>query len=176
MTTLVYTPLSFDDLHIRLLTLHPGEYNDRIRISLHKVRLLSAIGQRDESVQSQVQSPLQANNYIPSYEALSYAWGPSENARTITKTSASSDALISVTENLDTALRHLRYTKAGRLLWIDAICIDQENVAERSCQVSFMGTIYALATRVAVWLGPKDGDSSYAMDLVESLGQKLAVD
>lgn len=37
--------------------------------------------------------------------------------------------------------------------WIDAICIDQENLNERNVQVSMMPTIYRSAESVLVWLG-----------------------
>lgn len=124
------------------------------------------------------------------YEALSYVWGAADNpegirvlASTATGTQEedvaySSDhaAPLHVTENLASALRHLRQQDAARTLWIDAICIDQQNVAERSEQVGKMGHIYRSATRVLVWLGPASPDSDLAMGLVDHLGQVLRFD
>jgi hypothetical protein len=53
-------------------------------------------------------------------------------------------------------------------LWVDALCIDQENVTERSHQVNLMGTIYKAAARVVVWLGPLEPDGAIA-DIFEKV-------
>jgi hypothetical protein len=86
----------------------------------------------------------------PSYEALSYRWGPDEAYKEISINSNK----FPVRRNLWWALYHLRKTLFWkRVLWIDGICIDQQNVSERGSQVMIMGLIYSLATRVLVWLG-----------------------
>ena len=46
----------------------------------------------------------------------------------------------------------------ARLLWADAICIDQSNLRERGEQVQLMRSIYQQAKEVLVWLGPEDED------------------
>ncbi|CAG9978598.1 unnamed protein product [Clonostachys byssicola] len=58
-----------------------------------------------------------------------------------------------VTPNLENALRYLRRNKGVRILWIDALCIDQKNEAEKLMQVQKMGWIYANAHMVTIWLG-----------------------
>ncbi|CAH0052464.1 unnamed protein product [Clonostachys solani] len=58
-----------------------------------------------------------------------------------------------VTRNLENALRHLRRSKGVRILWIDALCIDQKNEAEKLVQVQKMDWIYANAYMVLIWLG-----------------------
>jgi len=58
-----------------------------------------------------------------------------------------------VTENVLTILQHLRHETQGRCLWIDALCIDQNNDAEKSLQVPLMRLIYAKAQAVIIWLG-----------------------
>lgn len=85
-----------------------------------------------------------------SYEALSYVWGD-KPSRPI----YCGGRYILVSPNCDAAMRHLRNTHTSRLLWIDAICIDQSADAadERSCQVRLMNHVYNLAQRVIVWLG-----------------------
>ena len=45
---------------------------------------------------------------------------------------------MSITPNLDRAMRWLRYVDRERVFWIDAICIDQENIEERGRQVGYM--------------------------------------
>ncbi|PYH68901.1 HET domain-containing protein [Aspergillus vadensis CBS 113365] len=74
------------------------------------------------------------------YEALSYVWG----------------------SQIETPLVHLRDHQLERILWIDAICINQEDADEKSEQIPLMRSIYAQAARVIVWLGEamRDGDEA----------------
>jgi hypothetical protein len=104
------------------------------------------------------------------YEALSYTWGSPTSKRTIFLDGQK----FLVTRNLEIALRHLRYVKDERYLWIDALCINQESVKERNQQVRKMGEIYKKATKVVVWLGPASEDSNIGMDfLVEACARRL---
>jgi hypothetical protein len=72
---------------------------------------------------------------------------------------------IQVRENLFAALWHLRSETETKVLWIDALCINQEDVVERSAQVSMMGEIYSHAFQVQVWLcqGSKDTQEAFAL-------------
>jgi Heterokaryon incompatibility protein (HET) len=60
---------------------------------------------------------------------------------------------LQVTINLALALRYLRREKRARTLWIDALCINQENKAEKDVQIQRMDLIYANASPIVVWLG-----------------------
>jgi len=88
-----------------------------------------------------------------SYEALSYVWG----SRFGTEPIRCEGKLLFVTPNCESALRHLRLKDKTRILWIDAICIDQEtgtsSVEERNSQVALMGEIYKKAARTLCWFG-----------------------
>ncbi|KAJ3532058.1 hypothetical protein NM208_g8486 [Fusarium decemcellulare] len=88
------------------------------------------------------------------YEALSYVWGPPSPNHKLTIGTAS----LPITENCDAALRQLRRLGEERVLWIDAICIDQTAAGtdERNAQVAMMGDIYSAASNVLVWLGEGD--------------------
>jgi hypothetical protein len=84
--------------------------------------------------------------------------------------SNSSSAIISVDgqdlvvwQNLWLALRQLRLGATRRMIWIDAICINQANTTERNHQVSQMSKIHSCAKQVLVWLGPGTGFSDQAM-------------
>ncbi|KAM3075025.1 hypothetical protein ACMFMF_005708 [Clarireedia jacksonii] len=83
------------------------------------------------------------------YEALSYVWGDPDKTLPI----YIDKHQFQVTENLYAALSHLRDYSFERILWIDAICIDQRNPKERQQQVQLMAKIYSNASRVIVWLG-----------------------
>jgi hypothetical protein len=58
-----------------------------------------------------------------------------------------------VSRTLYSALVHLRFEDENRLLWIDAICINQDNISERNWQVSRMGLIYRSTLHTIAWLG-----------------------
>jgi hypothetical protein len=81
------------------------------------------------------------------YKALSYCWESSECGIPISLNGKD----FYVTKNLAAALEHIQYEPG--LYWIDAICINQADVEERSLQVSRMKGIYSQASEVIVWLG-----------------------
>ena len=133
-----YTPLSASR-GIRVVILEPSAaMDDPIRCRIEEISL-------DEKTESS----------LP-YEALSYVWGRPVGSRTID----CSGGMLLVTPNCEAALRHLRLTNRERVLWIDAICIDQASASEKGVQVPLMGDVYAHAARVLIWLGPgSDGTS-----------------
>ncbi|OCK72931.1 HET-domain-containing protein [Lepidopterella palustris CBS 459.81] len=145
------TPSSWD---------HPVQGFDRARYEL-----------RDDNY-------LPGPSYEPEYEALSYTWAselPSTEAY-VSGGAASDRGVVVKIElggNLASALKHLRYEEESRVLWIDAICINQEDVAERNLQVKRMGNIYSFARRVLVWLGPEGKDSTHALSTLQSLASQV---
>lgn len=130
-------------LAIRLLTLHPGKFKRPIQISLEPHDLFEAVEL--------------------GYEALSYAWGDGSKTMPI----FSKGSVICVTENLYTALQYLRHEEEPRRLWIDAVCIDQSDLGERSIQVQLMRYVYPGACRVLAWLGDEDRSSKVAFSTIE---------
>lgn len=101
------------------------------------------------------------NSSVPTeFEALSYFWGNEEADRTL----SIDNTPFSIKPNLETALRELSKGKVERLLWIDAICINQTDLNERNAQVRMMSSIYRSAAQVIIWIGPRwtGGKSSAA--------------
>lgn len=96
----------------------------------------------------------------PQYEALSYAWGTPTPGPSV----SIGKKAVPVTANCLEALKHLRLGLRPRLLWIDAICIDQgkgdKSTHERSHQVELMGEIYSKAQTVLVWLGASESKAA----------------
>ncbi|KAK4169730.1 hypothetical protein QBC43DRAFT_198160 [Cladorrhinum sp. PSN259] len=128
-----YTSLDSSSSQTRLLRLFPQTLSDElwhqctdIECSFETVALESA----------------------PPYEALSYAWGNEDPTVEI----LIDGRRFLIRPNLAYALAALRTTEP-RLLWVDALCINQDNVHERNHQVRLMGDIYRRATTVLVWLG-----------------------
>lgn len=95
----------------------------------------------------------EVSNTKYSYEALSYVWG----ARIGSESIQCNGKQLLVTPNCESALRHLRRKNQSRTMWIDAICIDQEDNPlsniERNAQVALMGEVYQKATSTLCWLG-----------------------
>lgn len=149
-----YSRLDKDSHQIRLLTLLPAALSTPIFLTINT-------------------TPLAKDN-IPNFEALSYAWGSQLDRAEVAITSVTEQQTLPVARNLEQALRHLRLEDQPRVLWIDAICINQQDLPERSSQVKRMADIYSLARRVIVWLGPESDDSELAMSLMGSIGVKIA--
>lgn len=88
------------------------------------------------------------------FEALSYVWGNNVLSSRI----ATDKGIVKITKNCLSALRDLRHTSASRLLWIDAICINQRSNEEKNHQVPLMSRIYATASQTLIYLGPQTND------------------
>ncbi|KAL8789206.1 MAG: hypothetical protein Q9213_001313 [Squamulea squamosa] len=129
----------------------------------------------------------------PPYGALSYTWGNPQSPYSssyidlpqlsVPSIPISCDGeTILVTPNLSDALRMLfdtytsNYGLSHTYIWIDAICIDQGNLAERTMQVSLMGDLYRKAKTVLVWLGYEDeftADTFTTMERLASIPKDL---
>ncbi|KAK3392502.1 heterokaryon incompatibility protein-domain-containing protein [Sordaria brevicollis] len=93
--------------------------------------------------------------YFPEYEALSYTWGTaSGNTKRSRKLYLGHEwSILPITVNCEAALRALRLPNSDRRIWVDAICINQENDDERTHQVQLMPIIYATASQVVIYIG-----------------------
>ena len=95
-----------------------------------------------------------------SYAALSYTWGSPH----ITKQIIIDGCVFEVRKNLYEFL--LVYARRKRCpLWVDAVCIDQDNLSERNEQVRMMGQVYTQATVVYIWLGDLGLDHQLIQEL-----------
>ncbi|QDS75626.1 hypothetical protein FKW77_006754 [Venturia effusa] len=91
------------------------------------------------------------------YETVSYAWGETIFTHWIT---LDGTARLSITANVDSMLRHLRKGHRRVRLWVDAICLNQEDAEEKAVQVQLMGEIYQHAHKLHIWLGPGDDEDA----------------
>jgi hypothetical protein len=147
ITMFQYRPLSYEEQEIRILHLSPGKLGEQINCKLVHVSL-------DER---------------PFYHALSYCWGSPNNQQLIILEGTE----FSVTMNLFEAMNAIRSPTELLVIWIDAICINQQDLVDRSEQVKFMRRIYEDAAMVNVWLGPATKDSSLALTLIRKMGEGL---
>ncbi|KAK3684160.1 heterokaryon incompatibility protein-domain-containing protein [Podospora appendiculata] len=136
----VYTPLISSDW-FRLIELQPGTAPDTIVVRMQSFELSSA----------------------PSYDAISYVWG--DQTKTIPILCDSRPFYI--TENLYWSLARLRDSHEPRVIWTDAICINQADNPERNGQVAHMGSIYRNARTVFICMGDDpDGGAQHVAALV----------
>lgn len=128
---------------IRVLELHPGKLNDIISFDFEIVQL----------------------SKYASFEALSYEWLEKKGSVPV----QCADDRILVTPNCAAALRNLRSESDSRVLWVDAVCIDQENKDEVNDQVAMMADIYRKAKNVIMWLGSIEGNAQSFREVFASL-------
>ena len=141
----IYLPLKSDG-QIRLLRLNGGRYEDPIHFELESVSLWQA----------------------PAFEALSYTWADEtgDSSRCCKVFVGRWWNEFPVTRNCEAALRRLRPEVGDRVLWVDAVCVNQDDVSERSRQVDLMRDIYVAAWRVVLYVGEPTEDSHIALSLV----------
>ncbi|KAF6815136.1 hypothetical protein CPLU01_14224 [Colletotrichum plurivorum] len=101
------------------------------------------------------------------YFALSYTWGDPEPTRQVT----ASGQKMTIRANLEFVLRALRSSKTMLCIWVDAVCIDQENLVERSRQIKRMFEIYHRAVQVYCYVGEPDEASEAALDLIPEFNE-----
>ena len=92
-----------------------------------------------------------------SYEALSYVWGDPTPVVFVKCVDGANEGALGVGASLAKALIAFRLTEQTRRIWVDALCINQKDVAERQSQVRMMGAVYSKAEHVLCWLGPFNG-------------------
>ena len=101
----------------------------------------------------------------PKYEALSYRWGADNDSEKIFVDGLS----VKISRTLKRALQEWQSSTETKLVWVDALCIDQANDQERNEQVTKMRNIYSQAANVVVWLGEGTPSSPLAFSLVRDL-------
>jgi hypothetical protein len=119
----------------------------------------------------------------PKYEALSYWWGDDEarneiiiNSYEPQRNTASKHSLsgfdrhsVFIRPNLEAALRQIRSEEDDVDIWVDAICINQEDMKEKTAQVSRMHEIYSRAENVCIWLGAGVPETKETFDFLKRL-------
>jgi len=154
-----YTPLLDDE--IRLLCLHPASFGDPLSCSLKIVPMKKL------------------TTTLHEFQALSYAWGndppsypvslgdlPKSGECSSTAASTQSYTYL-VRENLYQALQHIRLTDDYLWIWVDALCLNQDDQIEKGQQILKMPDIYSNAWNVIAWLG---GDQESMKDVRRAVG------
>jgi hypothetical protein len=106
------------------------------------------------------------------YYALSYVWGDPK----VTKNITVNGQIFAATANLVAALEILAPFNDGQgdlFMWIDAICINQNNLRERAAQVRMMSAIFMSASSVIAWLGPEGDQSTEVIELIKHIANEI---
>lgn len=136
-----YRSLESDE--VRLLVLNSGQPNDPIECYLEHWIVHKA----------------------KSYTALSYVWGH-EGGRVGIQVDGCAFA---VTNNLYGFLKSYRHATQPSILWVDAICINQNDILERNSQIGLMKRLYEGAEFVLVWLGPEVPGTAQAFKVLSDV-------
>lgn len=194
MPSYKYKPLQSMRRRLRLLRLHGGgllnpeitcelfevEYDkddqNLVRRVLSKAERSAKYERRDKRRSSRT-TPNHAKDVqtqdidddVVGYEALSWCWGQEVKDRAIRIQESGKYYRLAVTRDLTLALKYLRHPHEERILWIDALCIDQENHEERNHQVQMMSLIYSGAKQACIWLGEDTDDSTTAIRFIHEI-------
>jgi hypothetical protein len=149
MSDISFYPHPLPDRAIRLLNIEPGD--------------------SDSPLQCTLQETLLETTTTP-YYALSYVWGSDQHLVPIT----CNCQIHYITPNLHSVLLEYRSRDMGVSLWVDALCINQNDTAERTSQVRMMQEIYSRAACVVVWLGEADEAIKPALRLLKEINAPWA--
>ncbi|KAN0114672.1 HET domain containing protein [Hyaloscypha variabilis] len=149
MTNNIYSELCHERQEIRLVFLNAGQRKDEITAILMVTSL----------------------RWAPEFEALSYVWGDP----LITRPIQLNGQPFQVTENLEAALRRLRHIDRVRIMWIDAICINQRDSREQEHQIGLMRDIFGRCARCVIWLGEEDDETERALEALRWMKDDMHV-
>lgn len=144
--TFTYGP-ALSELEIRLLSIDPGTSKICCNLTTHRL------------------------DTKPVYDALSYAWGDDRQGHAIT----CNGQRLYVIKSLFRALCQLRRKGQTTRLWVDALCINQADNAEKSVQVRMMGDIYRGAQYVRVWLGLAEETDEAGLELLRRVHDRCGL-
>ncbi|KAG5768745.1 hypothetical protein H9Q72_003817 [Fusarium xylarioides] len=145
----IYRGLELKDKQIRLL-----------RLSLDENQPLKATLVRNDLQQA------------PVFWAISYVWGLPPTA--LGPFLDVNGVQVPITDSLSSCLTCLRKQRADALIWVDAICINQNDDTEKAIQVGQMGKVYQTAEQVIIWMGPEQPDEKGVLTTISKLHQSTS--
>ncbi|KAJ4290086.1 hypothetical protein N0V88_006592 [Collariella sp. IMI 366227] len=135
-------------------------------LALGHIRLLSLSTTKDDELCASIKDVPFDKDDPPVYSALSYVWGTGD----FTIPLNCDGAVLHITPTLEEALRQTIKLDHSEALWVDQICINQQNFEERSQQVKMMNSIFKCAGKVLAYLGASTPSTPLAVDLITRVG------
>lgn len=143
---MVYHPLDESHQEIRLLLVKAGSGSDPVQCELqHEF--------------------LDAERGVLNYETISYCWGDASSKAEIFLNGVAT----MVPVNAKLAVLRMRQPDCDRTLWIDSICINQEDKVERAQQIKLMARIYSCGQQNLVWLGAETEITAEAVETMKAI-------
>lgn len=146
----LYRPLNTSADEIRVLEVHAGQYIDALKCTVHNLSL------QDPNIE---------------YETISYSWGRSPKFRHLELDGKRGKAPCLAYR----ALKRMRQVCSSRFLWIDAVCINQSDLEERSQQVAMMNKVYSRSKGNLIYLG-EHGSCVQAFESIRGVLEDAAKD
>jgi lipid-A-disaccharide synthase-like uncharacterized protein len=148
-------------------------HHERLANARRSLRLLKIFSSSPENPQVECELVLSDFNEKPrpaaeKYDVLSWYRGAAKPSAYISIRRGQKIYAMYLQPDLVRALHTLRNPRRDRYLWIDKICIDQENDLEKNYQIEMMADIYDRAEHVCVWLGEADSSSKTAMAFMKT--------
>ena len=116
-------------------------------------------------------TPHVLDDSAPAFFALSYVWGTEKPTGRLNI----EQSVLKITLSLSILLQELEARSDVRFIWIDQMCIHQQDDVEKAVQVKMMRDIYVSAHKVLLWLGPSTVGSDLAMDSIAPLDESIGV-
>lgn len=138
-----------------------------------EIRVLVLCGGHEDSLVECSMKIISLDDRAASFNALSYAWGDMNDTTTITVNRIP----VTVTKSLARGLQALRRSTVSHAqifdqppltIWVDAVCINQQDLLERKQQVQIMGDVYSSARNVIIWLGEGTEYTDFALDMMNA--------
>ncbi|KAK4892208.1 hypothetical protein LTR27_009217 [Elasticomyces elasticus] len=150
--------------------------NRKLDTSLLEVRLV--VVESALSTTTRVKASIREARLVgpdcPAFEAVSYCWDLNEHGRPEMKEMELGGQVCLFAASAVTALANLRHKRSERVLWIDAISINQHDSSEQMHQVGIMGEVYARSSQVLVWLGSGTLDAIRAKQSIDAILKQAA--
>ncbi|SMY27980.1 unnamed protein product [Zymoseptoria tritici ST99CH_1A5] len=161
---LLYRPLAAERKEIRILCLD----DDGTQDSRHFRNRIAPAVSTPRILKFRLETISLVDRIVPFYEAISYCWGVKEDypAQIVLN-----GHTVSIPWAAEATLRAVCLRQGHPLVWLDAVCIDQDNTHERNRQVAIMGDVYAKAARVLVWLGAENPDAEPGIRSLRKLSE-----
>lgn len=148
-----------------------------ILYDIPEIRLLRLEPQQDEHSPLRCSTifwpfPLSATYYRqPPYYALSYRWSPPTPGTFLVVDGIEVNVSDDLALALRAAMRHVVPSGAPLIIWVDAICINQQDDFERTFQVAIMNHIYSCCRGTFIWLGAEADNSGLAIDMINEVSK-----
>ncbi|KAI1364853.1 HET-domain-containing protein [Xylaria arbuscula] len=128
----------------------------------HDIRLLHLLpGSFDQDIHCEIS--VHDSSLPLTYNAVSYTWADETGSDDLCKTLFVSGQPLSITRNCENALKRIRMLDHTWFIWIDAVCINQNDISERNRQVQLMSRIYSGSRRVLVYIGEAADNTSFCL-------------